>query len=183
MHPVTDLALLVLRVVFGLSLAAHGAQKLFGWWGGPGLAGFAGWLGGMRMRSPRVAAALAAMSEFGGGLLFALGLLTPLAALAMVSVMLTAVATVHASKGFFVSDGGWEYNLSIVAVAVAVATSGPGDLSVDHALGLTGTNHAGWAWGLGVLAIGALATAVNLATRTRPEPLGDSEGGSAIPTA
>jgi putative oxidoreductase len=161
------LALLVIRLVFGLGLAAHGAQKLFGWWNGPGLQGFAGWLASMNMRSPKMAALMAAVSEFAGGLLFALGLLTPLAALMMTAVMLTAIATVHWNKGFFNSDGGWEYNASIITAAVAVAITGPGTYSLDHALGIAGDMN-GWQWGAGVLVVGLVATAINLASRTKP---------------
>jgi len=100
-------------------------------------------------------------------LLLALGLLTPLAAVAMVTVMLTAVAMVHAGKGFFVSNGGWEYNLSIIAVALAAATSGPGKYSLDNALGLTGSSYRGWEWGLGVLVIGLVLTGLNVASKRK----------------
>jgi putative oxidoreductase len=163
-----DLALLILRVAFGASLAAHGAQKLFGWWNGPGISGFAGWLASMRMPAPKASALLAALGEFGGGLLLATGLLTGIGALGMVTVMLTAIATVHLAKGFFVSDGGFEYNLAIVAGAVTVAITGPGQWSLDDVLGLDGDGWHGWEWGLGVLVAGLVLTALNLAARTKP---------------
>lgn len=172
----TSIALLIIRVVFGVSLAAHGAQKLFGWWGGPGLAGFAGWLGSMNMRAPKAAALMAGLSEFVGGLLFAAGLLTPLAAVLIVSVMLTAIATVHAKAGFFVTNGGWEYNTSIIAAAVAVAASGAGRYSLDDALDISYGSVDGWVIALGVLGLGIVATAFNLGTRTSPAasaPTGD----------
>ena len=161
------IALLVLRVVVGLTLAAHGAQKLVGWWNGPGLDGFSGWIGSMGMRSPRAAATMAAIFEFVGGLLFALGFLTPLAALMIAIVMLVAIATVHWSSGFFNSDGGYEFNLALVAVAIAVAISGPGRYSLDQALELTDPAFRGVEVGLIVLLLAVVATFANLALRTR----------------
>src|SRR5438132_566388 len=102
-------------------MAAHGAQKLFGWFGGGGLSGTAGFFGKLGFRPPLAMAIVAAVSEFGGGLLFAVGFLTPLAALLLTSVMVVAIATVHWPKGFFVGSGGYEFNLLILTVAVAVA--------------------------------------------------------------
>jgi putative oxidoreductase len=93
----------------------HGAQKLFGVFGGPSPAGFAGWLQGLGLRPARVWAIVAGICEFGGGLLFALGLITPIAALALLAVMLMAVATVHWTKGLWVTNGGYEYNLVLSA--------------------------------------------------------------------
>ncbi|MCW2923098.1 MAG: oxidoreductase [Thermoleophilia bacterium] len=164
-----DLALLILRLVFGLSLAAHGAQKVFGWWDGPGLAGFTGWLASMGVRGPRIASTLGALSELVGGLLFAAGLLTPLAALLIVSVMGTAIAYVHLKAGYWLTGNGYEYNLAIIAVAVAVAISGPGEWSVDDALDIA-ADTSGWAWGLGALVLGLFAAAVNAASRQAPPP-------------
>src|SRR5438093_804514 len=106
--------LLVLRLVLGQVMAAHGAQKLFGWFDGPGLQGTAGFFGQLGFRPPLAMAVLAALSEFFGGLLFALGLLTPVAALLVASVMVVAVATVHWEKGFFATNGGYEFNLLIL---------------------------------------------------------------------
>ena len=95
------LGLLILRVVMGLTLAAHGSQKLFGWFEGPGRAGTAGMFTKLGFRWPTTMALLAGAAEFFGGLLFALGLLTPFAAIALVVVMLNAIITVHWQKGFF----------------------------------------------------------------------------------
>jgi putative oxidoreductase len=161
------IALLILRIVFGVSLAAHGAQKLFGWWGGPGLTGFAGWLGSMGMRAPKAAALIAALSEFVGGLAFAAGLLTPLAALAIVAVMATAIFTVHAKAGFFNGANGWEYNLAIITVAVAVAITGPGKYSLDPELELLDADWTGWEIGLGVFVVGVVLALLNVATREK----------------
>lgn len=167
--------LALLRVVTGLTLAAHGAQKLFGWWSGPGIAGFSGWLGSMGIRNPRLAAIMAAVAEFVGGLLFALGLLTPLAALLTVIVMVTAIATVHWKAGFWNTNGGYEFNLLLIASAVAVTITGPGRYSLDHALDLT--RYSGIDWGLGVLAAGIAIAAITVAMRDTPAASPDSGSG------
>src|SRR6266853_5127122 len=112
--------LLVLRLVVGLAVAAHGAQKLFGVWGGSGMNGWAQGVRRLRMRPARPLAWIAALSEFGGGLLLALGLLSPLGSLAIIGAMLVAVATVHLSKGFWVTKGGFEFNLSLIVGAAAL---------------------------------------------------------------
>ena len=174
-----DLALLLVRVFFGLTLAAHGAQKLFKWWNGPGIDGFAGWLGSMGIRQPKLAATMAGVSEFVGGLMFAAGLLTPLAALLLVSVMFTAIATVHWKAGFFAADGGYEFNLAIVIAALAVTMSGPGEYSLDAAMDIA-TDLNGVEWALGVLVLGAVGSAVSLMGRKGEAP---ASGGAPDPTA
>ena len=148
------LGLLILRLVMGLTLASHGAQKLFGSFGGPGLAGTTGMFGKLGYRWPVAMAYLAGASELAGGVLFAVGLVTPLAALALIVVMLNAIITVHWSKGFFMTAGGYEYNLAIVAVAAAVAALGPGRYSFDHVLGIAGTLSGAW-WAPVVVVAGA----------------------------
>src|SRR3979409_934783 len=126
--------LLILRLVVGLTLAAHGAQKLFGWWGGPGMTGWTESVKRLRIRPARPWAWVAALSEFGGGLLLALGLVSPLGSLAIAGAMLVAIATVHLSKGFWVSKGGFEFNLALIGAAAALAITGPGAYSLDNAL-------------------------------------------------
>jgi putative oxidoreductase len=155
--------ILLLRVVFGLALAAHGSQKLFGSFGGHGLRGTAGFFGQLGFRAPLAMAALAGLAEFGGGVLFALGLATPLAAFAIAVVMLNAIAAVHWEKGFWNSKGGYEMNLFVLATAVAVVAAGPGRFSLDSWLGWAGDVSGLW-WGVGVL---AAAFTVSLATRAR----------------
>jgi putative oxidoreductase len=132
----TALGLLILRLGIGLIVAAHGAQKLFGVWGGPGMTKWAQSVERLRIRPARPWAWIAALSEFGGGLLLALGLLAPLGSLAITGAMLVAIATVHLSKGFWVGKGGFEYNLALIVTATALAFSGPGPYSLDNALGI-----------------------------------------------
>lgn len=158
--------LLFLRACVGLSLSAHGSQKLFGWFGGPGPRGTAGFFGSLGFRPPLAMALVAGASEC-AGVLFALGLVTPFAALAMASVMVVAVGSVHRPNGFFVTNGGYEYNLTIWSVAAAVAATGPGRFSLDHALGIAGSLSGLW-WGVGVLAASLAGGALVLATRQVP---------------
>jgi putative oxidoreductase len=139
-----DLALLVLRLVVGLLFAAHGAQKLFGMFGGGGLEGTAGMFDNIGLRPGAVHARAAGTAEFAGGMLIALGLLTPFAAAALIAVMTAAVITVHAANGIWNTNRGYEYNLVLVAVAFALAGIGSGTWSLDHALGLN-LHGAGWA--------------------------------------
>jgi putative oxidoreductase len=132
----TALGLLILRVVIGLTLAAHGAQKLFGWWGGPGMSGWTQVVTRLRIRPAAPWAWVAAFSEFGGGLLLALGLLSPLGNLAIAGAMLVAVATVHWPNGFWNTKRGYEFNLSLLASVAALALIGPGAYSLDQAIGI-----------------------------------------------
>src|SRR5438309_10673793 len=103
-----DIGLLVLRVVVGLILAGHGSQKLFGWFGGPGLKGTTGWLSSMRLRPAPFWAFMAGLAEFGGGLLLALGLLIPFGAAGVISAMLMAIGLAHWPR-FWARGGGLEF--------------------------------------------------------------------------
>lgn len=131
-----DTGLLVLRLIIGGLFIGHGAQKLFGWFGGPGLKGVTGWLGSIGLRPAGAWALIGALSEFGGGLLFILGLLNPLGALGISAAMLTAIITVHWHKGFWNSNGGIEFPLVNLAAAIGVALIGPGAYSLDTVLGI-----------------------------------------------
>ena len=157
--------LLILRLIVGLTMAVHGAQKLFGWFGGYGLAGTGGFLEKLGFVPGRRNALFAGLAEFLGGLLLAIGLLTPLAATLIISVMFVAVATVHVKNGFFNSAQGYEYNLTLAAVALSLAIIGPGAFSVDSALGIP---DAGPVWGLVALIAGIVGGALQLATRKAP---------------
>jgi putative oxidoreductase len=162
-----DIGLLVLRLAIGLTMAAHGSQKLFGWFGGHGLTGTGGYLESLGFRPGRVQAALAGIAEFVGGLLIALGLLTPLGSAMVIAVMVVAIGTVHLPKGFFVSDGGFEYNLMIAASSAALAFTGPGGYSLDAVEGLP---TAGWLPGLIAVLVGLVLGGAALAAR-RPAPV------------
>jgi putative oxidoreductase len=127
-------AALILRVPVGLILAAHGAQKLFGWFGGNGLAGTAGWLSSMGMEPGLLMAILAGGAEFFGGLALVLGLLTRPAALIAAFTMLVAIFSVHISNGLFAADGGYEYALTLMVALLALTVQGGGAISMDKAL-------------------------------------------------
>ena len=159
------LGLLLLRLVVGLTMAAHGAQKLFGWFGGYGLAGTGGFLEKLGFIPGRRNALFAGLAEFLGGLLLAVGLATPLAAVLIISVMFVAVSTVHVKHGYFNSNQGFEYNLLLATVALSVTIIGAGAFSADAGLGL---RDAGPLWGLGALVAGLAGGAGQLATRRAP---------------
>jgi len=159
--------LLLLRVVFGLALAAHGAQKLFGWFDGHGVRGTAGFFGELGFRAPVAMAVLAGAAELGGGLLLALGLATPLAAFAIAVVMLNAIWAVHRKQGFWNANGGYEMNLFVLAAALAVAAAGPGRFSLDHWLGWAGDISGLW-WAIGVFATALVAWLVTRVRRAEP---------------
>lgn len=131
MSALASAGLLVIRLVFGLTFAGHGSQKLFGWFGGHGIAGTGGFFDSLGIKPGKPMAVLAGLGELGGGLLFALGLLTPLASLAIVVTMLVAIVTVAGKNGYWVTAGGSEYNWAIIAVAVGVALTGPGAYALD----------------------------------------------------
>ena len=158
-----ETGLLLIRAVVGLTLAAHGAQKLFGAFGGHGLAGTAGFFESIGFRPGKLLAALAGLGEAGGGALLALGLLTPLAAALIVSTMVVAVVGVHLDKGFFAQGGGYEYPLILGAVAAALAFTGAGTLSLDALFGLP---LAGVRWGLAAIGLGVIGALPPLAARS-----------------
>jgi putative oxidoreductase len=164
-----NIGLLLLRLVVGLTLASHGTQKLFGWFGGYGLSGTGGLMESLGFVPGRRAAFFAGLAETLGGLLLALGLATPLAAAIVIGVMGVAVATVHISKGFFATGGGYEYNLVLATAALSLAFIGAGAYSLDAVLGLS---RNGLGWGLGALALGLVGAALQLASRQRrPAPV------------
>jgi putative oxidoreductase len=157
-------ALLLIRVVVGITLAAHGYNKFFG---GGRIPGTARWFASMGMKpNGTIHAYLAACNEVGGGLLFAAGLLTPLAAAAFVGLMVVAAWT-HRQNGFFIVKDGWEYNMVLAVVAVGVAVIGPGRYSLDWKLGLDFAFRPGLDFVLSAV-LGVVAGAGLLAACYRP---------------
>ncbi len=150
-----SLGLLVLRVGAGVAMAAHGYQKFFK---GGKIDGTAGWFDSMGMRPGRVHALLAASTELGAGILFALGLLTPFAALAFVGLMFVAGYTVHWENGFMSAKNGIELNFIYAVLAIAVATTGPGEYSLDYELELIESLDG--VTGLLIAAVGGVGAAV-----------------------
>jgi putative oxidoreductase len=128
--------LLVLRLVLGVIFIGHGAQKLFGSFGGPRISGFTKMLEQMGVKPAKPMAILAALAEFVGGILVMLGFLTPLAALALIGVMIVAVLTVHLKNGFFNTNGGYEFNLALAGMALTLLIVGAGAYSLDSTLGI-----------------------------------------------
>jgi putative oxidoreductase len=157
-----DIGLLLLRLTVGLTLAAHGAQKLFGWFGGPGLDVIGQFFEPLGFYPGRRHALLAGLVETGGGLFLALGFLTPIAAALVFSVMLVAAGSAHAKKGFFVTNGGYEYTLVLGVAGLTVAFTGPGALSLDA---LFGFSVSGGFWGAASFAVGLVGGAIKLVQR------------------
>src|SRR3954463_10232134 len=152
--------LLLLRVVVGGTMFSHGAQKLFGWFGGHGLRGTAGFFGSLGWRMPLLMGFLAGLDE-ASGLAFALGIVTPLAALGIAIVILNAIIVVHWRNGFFNGNGGVEVPLVIATTAIAVAAIGPGRFSIDRLIGWDDNISGVW-WGVGVLAAALVASVVTV---------------------
>ena len=130
-----SIGLLAIRLVFGLTFAAHGAQKLFGWFGGYGIEGTGGFFESVGIKPGKLMATLAGITELAGGLLFALGLFTPVAAILIVSAMIVAIVKVTGKNGYWATAEGYEYNVAIIAVAVGVALTGPGAYALDRFIG------------------------------------------------
>lgn len=156
-----DLGLLVLRASVGSLVAGHGAQKLFGAFGGPGLQGTAGMMESLGLQPKESWAYAAGLGEFGGGVLTVLGLCTPLGLLGMSGAMATAATTVHGGKPVWVTSGGAELPLTNLAVAATLALAGPGKFSLDALLGLRVPR---WFSLLGLLVM--IATVATITTTT-----------------
>jgi putative oxidoreductase len=161
-----EIGILLLRVTVGLTLAAHGAQKLFGWFGGPGLEATGQGMEMLGFRPGRRHAQMAGFVELGGGLLLAVGLLTPIGAALGASVMLVAAVTAHVKNGFFLASGGYEYTLVLGIAALSIAFTGSGALSIDARLGYS---FSGDAWGGIALLIAVAGAGVQLAQRRAPQ--------------
>ena len=130
-----DLGLLILRLVVGLTFAAHGAQKAFGWWNGPGIAGWRGAITHMGFQPVELFVAMSIGAELIGGLLLALGLFTPLATMVLIAQTVVIISKAHLPKGFWNTSGGFEYPLVLGASVIAIAFIGTGSIALDHGLG------------------------------------------------
>jgi putative oxidoreductase len=147
-----NLGRLIARVAIGGLFAGHGAQKLFGWFGGSGVEGTAETMDKLELQPGRRHATAAGLSEALGGTLLALGALTPLAGSMITATMLTAIRKVHLPNGPWNTQGGYEYNLALIAAVLAIVDCGPGAPSVDRALGIEARGNR---WTLASLAAGA----------------------------
>jgi putative oxidoreductase len=160
-----DIGRLLLRGVVGPLFVGHGTQKLFGWFGGHGIEGTGGFFENLGLRPGKRHATAAGWAEAGGGALLTLGAFTPLASLLISSIMVTAIRKVHAPKGPWVTEGGYEYNLALIAAMAAITETGPGSPSVDAKLlpGLKGK-------GLALATLGAAVAGSYLVTEKLNEP-------------
>lgn len=156
-------ARLLLRLVLGLAMATHGAQKLFGWFGGGGLKGTGAFLETLGFRPGIRFAWAAGLTEFSSGLLLALGFMGPIGPALILSVMLVAIRTVSKGHGFFAQTGGSELAILYITGALAVACAGPGVYSLDHLLRLDLVFPQAATWI--ALALGVLGALGNLAMR------------------
>ncbi len=159
---------LIARIAIGGLFVGHGTQKWFGWFGGPGLEGASKSMESLGLRPGRRNAVAASASETIGGALLAAGALTPLAAATLIATMITAIRTVHLKNGPWATNGGYEYNLVLIAGILALVEGGPGAFSVDGALGL---HETGTRWTLAALAAGAIGSTLAIEAGHRsPEP-------------
>jgi putative oxidoreductase len=161
---------LIVRLVIGGLFVGHGTQKLFGWFDGPGRETTGEFFESLGLRPGRRHATAAGAAETLGGAMVALGLMTPAAVAALTGVMVTAIRKVHAKNGVWVTEGGFEYNLVLLAALLALVEDGPGPLSADRRLGI---ELSGPAWALAALGGGALGAyaATELAPgAAQPEP-------------
>jgi len=179
---------LLLRLTVGSLFFGHGTQKLFGWFGGHGLDATANMFDSIGMRPGSRNAVAAGLAEAGGGAGIALGLATPVSASVLTATMLTAINRVHLKNGPWVTNGGYEYNLVLIAAVLALVDVGPGQLSLDY---LLDNERSGPRWTLVALALGAAgALGAHVAAESYPAPVeapaeasaGSANGDASAPT-
>jgi putative oxidoreductase len=156
---------LLLRTVIGGLFIGHGTQKLFGWFGGGGLEATGQGFEAIGLAPGRRNAVVAGLAESGGGALLGLGLAAPLAEATLISVMLTAIRTVHWKKGPWLSNGGYEYNAVLISALLGLAKAGPGRWSLDHA---RGKERSGLRWVAVALAAGVAGSLAATASAQPP---------------
>ena len=167
------LFILVARLLLGGLFFGHGAQKLFGWFGGYGPDGTGGFFESLGVKPGRQHAMAAGASEMGGGALLAAGLATPAAAAAITGVMTTAIRTVHQPNGPWITENGWEYTAVVIAAVLTIVEVGPGPVSLDAALRI---ERKGTGWALAALAAGVGGSALLLREWERPAPAPEGGG-------
>ncbi|WP_404328546.1 DoxX family protein [Mesobacillus maritimus] len=129
-----NIGILLIRLVIGILFIGHGAQKLFGWFGGHGLQGTGGWFDSIGIKPGVTMALVAGLVELVGGVMFAVGFLTPLAGIMIAGTMIISIVKVHGSNGLWAQANGYEYNLTLLAVAIGIALIGPGQYALDSFL-------------------------------------------------
>ena len=159
-----DTAALLLRMAFGISIFVHGYNKIFG---AGGLKSTAKWFAKMGMRVPRLQARLAALTELGAGIALVIGFATPLAAAAVIALMIVAIVVTHRHNGYFIfrPGQGWEYCAAILSAAIVIALIGPGSWSLDSAIDL---NYSNWVSLSIAIALGFGSAVIQLAIFWRP---------------
>ena len=167
-----DVGLLLLRLIVGGLFMGHGAQKLFGSFGGYGLEGTGGFMRKLGYRPGRTMAGLAGLTEFACGTLLILGFLTPFAAAGIIGVMINAIISVHWRNGVWNERGGLEYPLVMSTAVAALAFVGPGDVSIDGAFNL---ELAGVAWGLSAILLGLISGSIVVMSRSQARVIRQEE--------
>lgn len=163
-----DLLITVLRVLIGALFVGHGAQKLFGWFGGAGMNASSQWMAGLGLRPARLWATIGALGEFGGGLMFALGLLTPVASALLVASMLVAIFLANGAKGLWNTQGGYEYNLVLLASAYVIGGLGPNQYTLDQWIAWPWAYATLFAVSMVVAIAGAVIAIVTARTQQQP---------------
>ena len=170
---------LIARVIIGGLFFGHGTQKLFGWFGGPGLEDTEKMMDKLDMKPPKEQALLASWAETAGGTLLVLGFLTPLAAATLTGSMVTAIRKVHLPNGLWATNQGYEYNLALIGALAALLDGGPGRPSLDSALGIECT---GPGWTIASLAAGVAGSTLAIEMGGLLEGDEEPEPGASAPS-